>query len=244
VKRAVLVALCLWLSASWVGAVYVIILRNGNRVVAQEKYQVKGANAIFRNKTGTLMSVPLDQIDVARTERVNSLNLGDAVALEWVDEAGPTPVPTPTPSVATLGKIRRGLAAPEADAARPTPTPGISFRDRPYKDRQVEQAFTEGLERSHLYLYRMSEGTRPEYFFIEIQVSGQPEVLKALDAVATTYHILNQTAPDRSPARVEIQMLNEAGREAGLFRLSTEDAAELALKKISAEDFFVKHVIF
>jgi hypothetical protein len=244
VKKAVLVVLCLCLSASWARAVYVIILRNGNRIVAQEKYQVKGANAVFRNKVGTLMSVPLEQIDVAKTERINGMNLGDAVALEWVDEVRPTPVPTPTPSVATLGKIRSGLATPEADAARPTPTPGITFHDRPYPDRQVELAFTEGLERSHLYLYRMSEGTRPRYFFMEVQVGGQAEVLKALDAIATVYHLLAQTAADRAPERVEIQMLNESGKEAGLFRLSTDDAAELALKKITAQEFFVKHVIF
>lgn len=243
-KKTMLVALCLTMSASWASAVYVIILRNGNRIVAQEKYQVKGLNAIFKNKTGTLMSVPLDQIDVGKTERVNSMNLGDAVALEWVDEIKPTPVPTPTPSVATLGKIRAGLAAPEGDAARPTPTPGISYREKPFSDRQVELAFAEGLERAHIYLYRMSEGTRPSYFFVEVQVNGQNEVLKALDAIATTYHLLQQTASERAPEQVEIQMLNESGKEAGLFRISAADASELVMKKIKPEDFFVKHVIF
>jgi hypothetical protein len=244
VKKVVLVVLCLALSASWASAVYIIILRNGSRIVAQKRYEVKGENAVFRNKTGTLMSVPLEQIDIQKSARVNAMNLGDAVALEFVDEVKPTPVPSPTPSVGSLGRIREGLAAPEADAAKPTPTPGITFQEKGYSDKQVELAFTEGLERSHIYLYRMSEGTRPGYFFVEVQVNGQREVLEALDAITTTYHLLHQSAPDRTPERVEIQMLNESAKEAGLFRISAADASDLVLKKITPEDFFVKHVIF
>ena len=44
--------------------------------------------------------------------------------------------------------------------------------------------------------------------------------------------------------RVELQLLNESGREAGLFRLAPEDAAALATGAIKPEDFFVQHVIF
>ncbi|MBP1619884.1 MAG: hypothetical protein H6Q02_651 [Acidobacteria bacterium] len=53
-----------------------------------------------------------------------------------------------------------------------------------------------------------------------------------------------QSAPTRAPAQVEIQMLNEARKEAGLFRIGVADAADLATGKVSAEDFYLKHVIF
>ena len=46
------------------------------------------------------------------------------------------------------------------------------------------------------------------------------------------------------PERVEVQMLNESGKEAGVFRLSAADAAELATGKVTPENFFVQHVIF
>jgi len=244
VKRALLAATLVLLTASWAQAVYIIVLRNGTRIVAREKFEVKGQLAVFHNKVGTLISIPVSQIDMAATWGVNARNLGDAIPLDWVDAARPTAVPTPTPSVATLGRIRDGLAAPEADAARPTPTPGITFRDTPFRDRQIELAFTEGLERSHLYLYRMGQGTAPAYFFIEVQVNGQPEVLKALEAIAMTYHLLAEKAPERAPERVEVQMLNESGKEAGLFRIAASDATDLATGKVTSEDFFLKHVIF
>ncbi len=243
-KRAALFGVIILLAAQHAFAVYVIILRNGDRVIARDKYQVKGPNAVFATKTGTWTSIPLSQLDAEATERVNGQGLGDAQLLEWVDAKKPLPTPTPTPAVASLGRIKEGIGVREGAAARPTPTPGVMFRDKPYKDSQVDQAFQQGLEGSHLYLYRTSTGTQPTYLFLEIQVNGQPETLKALQGVAATYDLLVKKAPERAPERVEIQMLNESGKEAGVFRLSPEDAAELVGGKVTPQNFYVQHVIF
>ena len=243
-KRAVLFAVALLVAAPQAFAVYVVILRNGTRVVAKEKYQIKGPNAVFVTKIGTLTSIPLSQVDVQATEKVNALHLGDAKSLDWVDVQKVVPTPTPTRAVSSLGHIREGIATKEGEAARPTPTPGVMFRDTHYRDAQIDQAFQQGLESYHLYLYRTSQGTEPNYLFIEIQVNGQPETLKALQAVTATYQILVEKAPDRAPERVEVQMLNEAGKEAGVFRLSAVDANELVTGKVSPENFYLQHVIF
>jgi hypothetical protein len=242
--KKVLIALALLAFAAAAQAAYVVVLRNGSHIVARDRYQIKGNNVLITLKNGTLTSIPLAQVDLGATDRLNAQNLGDATPLDWVDQATPTPAPTPTPSVASLGHIVPGLARPENEAARPTPTPGITLREAEYPDKQVERTFEEGLERYHLYLYRTSQGTQPGYLFIELRVNGQSEVIKALQAVTTTYHLLVTSAPDRAPARVELQMLNESGKEAGLFRLTPADAAELATAKITAEEFFVRKVIF
>lgn len=244
-KKAVIFGVLLVLLASQAYALYVIVLRNGERLVAKEKYQVKGASAVFTSRIGTVTSVPLSQIDLAATDKTNSQHIGDAESLDWVDqEKRELPTPTPTPPVAGLGKIKPGLAKSEGFAAHPTPTPGISIRDTHYHDAQVDQTFQQGLESFHLYLYRTSQGTRPEYLFLEVQVNGQSEVLKALQAICTTYKLLAEKAPERAPERVEVQMLNEAGKEAGVFRLSLADATELIGGKVTPENFFVQHVIF
>ncbi len=246
-KRAVLfgvVGVIFLIAAQSAWAVYVLILRNGGRVVARDKYQVKGPNALFVSKIGTYTSIPLSQIDVEATDKVNSQGLGDAQLLAWVDAKKVVPTPTPTPLITALGHLQEGLAAKIGDAALPTPTPGITFRDTHYRDPQVEEAFQQGLESYHLYLYRTSQGTQPAYLFIEISVNGQPETLKALMAVAETYELLAKKAPGRLPERVEVQMLNESGKEAGVFRLSAADAAELATGKVTPENFYVQHVIF
>jgi hypothetical protein len=244
VKRAAFFGFLLLFVAHQALAVYIIVLRNGTRVVARERYQVKGPNAIFVTKIGTLTSLPLSQIDTTATAKANALNLGDAEALDWVDIQKMFPTPTPTPPVSALGRIRPGVATKEGDAAKPTPTPGVGYRDARYRDPQVDMAFQQGLESYHLYLYRTSEGTQGSYLFIEIQVNGQPETLKALQAVSSTYQLLAEKAPERLPERVEIQMINEAGKEAGLFRMSVADAAELVSGKVTPDKFFVDHVIF
>ncbi len=243
-KRALILGVALLLLAHNAHAVYVIALRNGTRIVAREKYQVKGPNAVFATRTGTLTSIPVSQIDVEATDKINSLHLGDAQALDWVDVQKTTATPTPTMPVSSLGHIRPDLAKPIADAAKPTPTPGVSYRDKRYHDPQVDQAFQQGLESYHLYLYRTSEGTQPTYLFIEIQVNGQPETLKALQAVTQTYVLLAEKAPTRLPERVEVQMLNESGKEAGVFRISPDDAAQLVSGKVTPENFYIQHVIF
>jgi hypothetical protein len=244
VKRAAFFGVLLFLVAHQALAVYVVVLRNGTRIVAKDKYQVKGPNAIFVTKIGTLTSIPLSQVDVTATEKANALNLGDAQALDWVDIQRVFPTPTPTPQMSALGRIRPGIATKEGDAAKPTPTPGVGYRETRYRDPQVDQAFQQGMESYHLYLYRTSEGTQPGYLFLEIQVNGQPETLKALQAVSSTYQLLAEKAPNRLPERVEIQMINEAGKEAGLFRMSVADAAELVSGKVTPDKFFVDHVIF
>jgi hypothetical protein len=244
VKRVALLGVLALLAAHQALAIYVVVLRNGSRIVAKAKYKVKGPNAIFETRTGTLTSIPVSQIDLQATGKVNSLNLGDAETLDWVDVQKIVPTPTPTPAVSALGHILPGIAAKVGEAAVPTPTPGVVYRDGRYHDPQVDQAFQQGLESYHLYLYRTSVGTQPSYLFMEIQVNGQPETLKALEAVCMTYQLLAEKAPNRLPERVELRMINESGREAGVFRLSAADAAELVSGKVTADKFFIQHVIF
>ncbi len=246
-KRFILIAILVAVAAAASQRAYVVILRDGSRVVGREKYTVKGNNALLTLKNGTLVAIPLDHIDITATDKLNARNLGDAMPLDWADaqeEERPVPTPSPTPSLSSLGRIRSGAGRPINEAARPTPTPGIAFTGTEYSDARVVRAFEEGLERSRLYLYRVGRGTRPSYVVVELQVNGKPEVNKGLEAICEVYHILATTAPERTPERVEVRMLNESGREAGLFRLAPEEAAELATGKVTAVEFFQKHVIF
>jgi len=244
VKKTLLLGLVAMLIAAWAHAAYVIVLRNGSRVVAQEKYEVRGSNVVFKLRSGTLTSLPLSQIDVDATEKLNARALGDAVPLDWVDSMEIPPTPTPTPPITALGQLRLGMGRPEGDAALPTPTPGIQFRAGAYRDRQVERVFSHGLEQEKLFFHRISRGTRPEYLFIEVQVGGLAEVNRALQSITRVYHILAGEKLETMPPRIEILLLNEAGREAGTFRLSPEDAAPLATGQVTPEEFYNQHLIF
>lgn len=242
-RKLLLVVAVLVVGASVADAVYVVYLKNGKRVVAREKFQVKGKMAVVTLKNGAVVSLPLDQVDLVKTEKINSMGLGDAELLALGEEGPPPPTPTPTPAMTTLGKLRGEVARPTGEAARPTPTPSILWREAPFSDKGVDRTFQEGLERYHLYLYRTSQGSRPEYFFVEVRV-GEKEVPKALEAVCVTYHLLRQSAAARAPEAVELRLVDDSGREAGLFRIGPEEAAQLAEGKITPDEFFLKYVLF
>jgi hypothetical protein len=249
VKRAIPLAIVALLVASVGLSYYTVILRNGKRIVAREKYKVKGANALITDQGGTLVAIPLSQVDVEATDKLNAAGLGGAAGIDLGDST-PQPTPSPTPSLnALVPKLRPDAVPQSPEAALPTPTPGILFRGSKFRDPRVDQVFQQGLENSHLYLYRTSQGTQPEYLFVEVRVNGEVEVMKALEAICTTYTFVAQELSKtgeagRAPDRVEIQLLNEAGKEAGVFRISAEEAEELASGKVPSKKFFIDHVIY
>jgi len=118
------------------------------------------------------------------------------------------------------------------------------FREGHFRDAQVDQAFQQGLESYHLYLYRTSEGTQPAYLFIEIQVNGQPETLKALPSCGCD---VPASRPEGSPAgarAVELQMLNESGKdEPGVFRFPAATPPSSSAQG-DAGRLYIQHVIF
>lgn len=249
-RRMLVLAAVALFASTWSHAAYVLILKDGSRQVAREKYTIKGKNVHFVTSTGTLRSIPLALVDLKATEELNARDFGSASPLDWVDGTEVPPTPTPTPSVATLvGQLRSAVPPGTHQTVQPTPTPIVIFREAKFADQRVDQAFQQGLESYHLYLYRTSMGTQPQYLFIEVQVNGQREVNRALQAVTTTYHVIvgdltKKEQVSRIPERVELLLLNEAGREAGVFRLSHADAEELATGKTTPEAFFVEKVLF
>lgn len=249
-KRAAPLAILAFLVVSSCWASYLVILRNGSKIVAREKYTIKGANALITQENGTLIAIPLSQIDAEATEKHNAARLGGATSLDWVDSQEPQPTPTPTPSLNRLVPKLKDRAVPVGpEASQPTPTPGILFRGAKFRDPRVDQVFQQGLENYHLYLYRTSQGTLPAFLFVEVRVNGEAEVMKALEAICTTYAFVTQELAKtgesaRAPERVEIQLLNESGKEAGVFRISAAEAEELSSGKVGARKFFIDHVIY
>jgi hypothetical protein len=64
---------------------YTIYLKDGTRLIAREKYTVEGDLAILYQPSGTKSSLPLEQIDVERTEEANVGNLSSTA---YVIEGG------------------------------------------------------------------------------------------------------------------------------------------------------------
>jgi len=126
----------------------------------------------------------------------------------------------------------------------PTPTPGIKLQTDKYHDERVDEAFTRIFDEKELLIYRTSQGTRPEYYFVQATTDSEREVFKALEVVAQAYALIHQMDSKLAPEAVELLMLQTTGKPAGTFRLTPEQANELTSGKIPTQAFYIRHVIF
>jgi hypothetical protein len=225
---------------------YVIILKNGDKIRARRAFDVRGDKALITLTRGTLVSYPLNRIDMVETERYNQLGFGDAFLIEELSvEAGPVRTPTPKLSLGDYASIHVGGG--EIGSSRdptPTPTPGISLRPVPYRDRRVVRAFAEVFQDHSLYVFKTSVGSRPEYLFIQAITDQETEVFTTLRTVAEAFSVVHKLHPTIAPAAVELEMVSTAGTPAGTFRLTPAMARSLARGELPIEQFYIDFVIF
>ncbi len=230
---------------------YVVILKSGHKVRCKEPMKIEGTNAIITLATGTVGSYPLVLIDLVETERYNQLGLGNALQIEELTIEGEV-LPTPTPVRKSLGSYTSidasGLASSNQTLGpaepSPTPTPGIELHSEKFHDGRIDQAFNKVFDEKELLIYRTSQGTVPEYFFVQTTTDSEREVFHALEIVAEAFVLIHKLHPQISPEAVELQMIQTSGKPAGTFRFTPELAQELVSGDTPTQTFYIRHVIF
>jgi hypothetical protein len=247
-----LVAACLLLIAALAGAEgYVVILKSGHKLRCKEPMVIDGPNAIITLSTGTVTSYPLELVDLVETERYNQLGVGDALRIDELTVDGEiAPTPTPPKSLAQYTDLSAGervAGAPTLGSTvepTATPTPGIKMQSTQYHDERIDQAFSRIFDEKELLLYRTSQGTKPEYYFVQTVTDSEREVFKALEIVAEAYALIVQMDEQLAPEAVELKMIQTSGKPAGTFRLTPDQARELATGEVATQTFYIKNVIF
>jgi len=228
---------------------YVVILKSGHKIRCKEAMRIEGPNAILTLATGTVASYPLALVDLVETERYNQLGLGNALMIEELSVHG-TPIPTPTPFTslgqhATIDADGGGeLTLGTTIEPTPVPTPGIKLQSEKYHEERIDQAFAKIFDDKELLIYRTSQGTQTDFFFVQTTTDSEREVFEALEAVAEAYVLIDRIHKEISPAAVELEMIQTSGKPAGTFRLTPTLAKELAEGTTSTQTFYLKNVIF
>ncbi len=239
-------------------AAYTVYLKDGSKIIIKEKYRVQGGNAILTLPNGTQSSIPLNSIDVAKTDQANAADYGTALVIEGGETRALKPGERSTAprqkrladliterGVATrdLPTARRPSGAEEAlAAASAAGWPDLMNLDRKsHPDRelaaQLEALFYgAGLPGTHVY-----EGTTGSRAFVELSAATEAEVLRALEVGADLLLKAQQSFPGRVSS-FELLMVSPAKERGGQFLLSPEQAAAIVGKKVDLVAFFLSNV--
>lgn len=249
-RTLILLAVLILVSATVADASsgYVVILKNGHQIRAKEPLRIEGRTAIITLSNGTITSYPVEHVDLVETQKYNQRDLGDAIEIKELaltNDAMPTPTPRKSLGhFATITPLEGNAELGTQSTPTPIPTPGIKLQNVGYREPRITRAFSQYLDQSKLYLYKTSVGTRPEYFFIQVIADDEAQVFDALRIVTEAYSLINERTPEITPAAVELEMISTGHNAAGTFRITPEMSNELTGGQISAEQFYVKNVIF
>lgn len=231
---------------------YIVVLTNGAKYVATEKWTVQNGKAIIKLKNGQSLQLDPSLIDAAKSEAATKNPMGNLNVL-GVEAAPTAPRAQQGPSLGDITKLRRQqqqspppvTAAPatrqpggRAGGAAPTTSPSTGAG----VGNDVLSKFTAAYENVGLYEYTVTSSA-PNTVRAEVTADNEQKVFNAISA--------SSFVMSRSPAvtgtridLVELFMKTTNGGAAGRFLMSREDAEAIDKKQISPENYFVAKVIF
>lgn len=232
---------------------YTIVLKDGTKLEAREKYRVEGDKALIYLINGTLVTYDLEKIDRDRTDAANTSNFGKAVLFEdGQARTGPPPPPPPrTDSLSDLIKKRRAdLRTPEQSRRSENPgesrQPGVApvlanlkgYRDLEMVGELQEYLRSQGVE--PLGVYQGSSNAQP---LIIAKATSEATVFRALKVAANALLEMRARHGDSLKA-LELRLEASGRSNAGDFLLDPDKAHELVDGRIETSAFFVKYVEF
>ena len=229
-------ALALTLSAQ-----YTVVLKDGTRYKAKQKYTVQNGKALIVLTTGQTMQVDPSLIDVAKSEQITKLGVNaNIVDLTTNMPAQPAPK-QPAQSLGDQVRLRRQqqqAAPPPTPAATPTPsnTPAGSPPQR------VMDNFDRAYENVGIFEKNI-QPIGPRAIRAQLTVDTEERVFNAISA--TSYLIMRNAGVEGADIEmVELFMKTTTGGSAGRFQMTRADADALEKKQLSQQDYFVRKVIY
>jgi hypothetical protein len=234
-------------------AAYVIYLKDGSKIVAQEKYEVRGGQAHIVLQNGTRSVLDAAEIDVARTEEANRSNLGSALIIEGGEAVEARPAPPPEkPSLRDL--VRRDPAPPprspnsQRGAASTVPRTASGHLDlaalprRPLAAPEVAAEIAALFAEHGITPVQVTRGSADDRALIEATTSSEAAVFRSLAVAASA--LVRQRQQGGPVEAVELLMSTPNGERAGQFVLTPELADDLLQGRVDVATFFLAHVQF
>lgn len=254
---AAALALAVALLPALPAAAYVVYLKDGSKILAQDRYEVRDGKAYITLPNGTETFIDASQIDVPRTEKANRSNYGTAVVVEG-DRVTETPPPPPPPQ-RTLGDLIQETERPgDRPAARRDPArrarpaeadrgasgyPDLgSVPRKSFASIDTASALKDFFRGQGIDTVEIFQGTAADRPLVEVTASTEASVLRAL-AVATAA-LAHLRDGGRSLPAIELYMATPAHDRAGQFVITPDMAAALLSGRVDVTTLYVDHVQF
>ena len=243
IARRTMLLTAVWLLAAGASFAYVVVLKDGSKIFARSKYEVKGNNAIITLENGNITQIPFSQIDVAGSDQYNKENVGNVIVVTT-----PTEKELQTPQQTQKKgknlnefiqeKKKEEMSAPPRAAKSATPpavapnAPPGGSTGNPSVDRDAERIFAE----AGVTQYRLSAGPRVAFI-----ASEEDAVFRTLNAAAKLMVALGATGKASS---LDVSVVSASGEDGGKFKMTPENVKALTEGSETASEFFVKRVMF
>lgn len=236
---------------------YTIYLKDGSRIVAKDKYVVRGSLALITLPSGTKSSIAASEIDVARTEAANKSNIGTAVSIEGGQAVELQKKSAAPPKPQLKDYIRSnagGLRAPAQTAPPPanrTDTPAAALRMEsrgapargPLSDTALAGEIRGFIGARGVASIDVHQGQSPKVPLLVFGTSSEGALFKALVVASNALLHLENVKPGAVEG-FEVLCETPDGGLGGRFDLTPKLAADLISGRYEITRFFVENVRF
>lgn len=240
--RVAAAAAVVMLATSPAWAVYVVILKDGTRISARERFKVQGEMALITLPNGTVTQIQLARVDVAASDKASAKGVGDAVQIDAVPKSSTPTASASDRSTASLQEVARQRRLKEEKKAQDAGKGGKGATLSPYPDREIASAFYAALESAGIGNIQTFAGSAKGAIRIDGVADKEEQIFSALTTLARRYQEM-KSSTSLAPERIELTLKTSTGEDAGSFSFNIDEAGPLLRGELSAQEFFVRNVV-
>lgn len=231
-------------------ATYIVVLKNGAKYAAKEKWTVVNGKAIVKLENGQSLQLDPSLIDVAKSEAMTKVGMANANILDLnPDLTKGQEAKKPQPSLGDTIKLRPRAGQTPAPAPSPAPpTPAVNTPPPPpvtgsgSMSNQVIDKFERAYENIGIFEKKVI-ATGANSIRAEMTVDTEDRVFNAISATSFLM-VKNAGVAGVQINMVELFMKTTTGGAAGRFQMSRADAEALDQRQISQQEYFIRKVIY
>jgi hypothetical protein len=241
-KKTLTLLACTLLFAAPAFARYIVVLKNGTRYIAKQKWTVTNGKALVQLENGQSLQLDPSLIDVAKSDQMTKMGLANANVLDLNPEA---PKPKEQgPSLGSQIKLRKQpVQKPEETAPAPkSSTPPAITGGAGTMPTSVIDKFQRAYENIGIFEHKV-EANGGRAIRAELTADTEERVFNAISATSFLM-VRNAGDPGVQIEIVELFMKTTNGGAAGRFQMTRDDAKALDERKITQQDYFIRKVIY